>query len=224
MFNNGSKKQDSPMPKILPEGRPFRIRCTVTETDQFQADFLGEYGDMVYSRKANIRKTVISICICLVLVAIILVSRELVNQAAWFPAVFALMYLAYGLYFHFYEYKSNYRQFQKHLEQAVNKGLTIYPEETITYDFQDSSVYMEYDGGMKRYFLYEDIRYFEETDRFYMFGMKYRPKENRLAGFERALFPKRDLDPETEEKLLQVMANVVDAYDLRPILEDHPFK
>ena len=212
------------MPKILPEGRPFRIRCTVTETDQFQADFLGEYGDMVYSRKANIRKTVISICICLVLVAIILVSRELVNQAAWFPAVFALMYLAYGLYFHFYEYKSNYRQFQKHLEQAVNKGLTIYPEETISYDFQDSSVYMEYDGGMKRYFLYEDIRYFEETDRFYMFGMKYRPKENRLAGFERALFPKRDLDPETEEKLLQVMANVVDAYNLRPILEDHPFK
>ena len=212
------------MPKILPGGRPFRVRCTVTETDQFQADFLGEYGDMVYSRKANIRKMVISICICLVLVVIILVSRELVNQAAWFPAVFALMYLAYGLYFHFYEYKSNYRQFQKHLEQAVNKGLTIYPEETINYDFQDSSVYMEYDGGMKRYFLYEDIRYFEETDRFYLFGMKYRPKENRLAGFERALFPKRDLDPETEEKLLQVMANVVDAYDLRPVLEDHPFK
>ena len=131
---------------------------------------------------------------------------------------FALMYLAYGLYFHFYEYRTNYRQFQKHLEQAVDKGLTIYPEETITYDFQDSSVYMEYDGGMKRYFLYEDIRYFEETDRFYLFGMKYRPKENRLTGFERALFPKRDLDPEIEERLLQVMANVVEAYDLRPVL------
>lgn len=223
MFDKKSKN-DSPMPKILPEGRPFRIRCTVTETDQFQADFLGEYGDMVYSRRANIRRTVVGVSVCLVLIILILVSRELVNQAAWFPFGFAMMYIAYGLYFHFYEYRTNYRQFQRHLEQAVNKGLTIYPEEQITYDFQDSAVYLEYGDGMKRYFLYEDIRYFEETDRFYLFGMKYRPRENRLAGFERALFPKRDLDPETEERLIRVMANVVDAYDLKPVLDDHPFK
>lgn len=223
MFDKDTKK-DRPMPKILPEGRPFRIRCTVTETDQFQADFLGEYGDMVYSRRANIRKTIIGVSVCLFLIILILVSRELVNQAAWFPFAFAMMYMAYGLYFHFYEYRTNYRQFQRHLEQAVNKGLTIYPEEHITYDFQDSAVYLEYDDGMKRYFLYEDIRYFEETDRFYLFGMKYRPKENRLAGFERALFPKRDLEPETEERLIRVMANVVDAYELKPVLDDHPFK
>ena len=217
-------KKDKPMPRIFPGGRPFRIQCTVTETDQFQADFLGEYGDMVYSRVGNIKKTIIGVTVCLVLVIVILVSRELVNQAAWFPFAFALMYLAYGVYFHFYEYRTNYRQFQQHLERAVEKGITVYPEERITYDFQDSAVYMEYDSGMKRYFLYEDIRYFEETDRFYLFGMKYRPRENRLAGFERALFPKRDLDPETEERLIQVMANVVEAYELRPILEDHPFK
>lgn len=217
-------KKDRPMPRILPEGRPFRIRCTVTETDQFQADFLGEYGDMVYSRRANIRKTAIGIAVCLILCILILMSRELVNQAAWFPFAFAVMYLAYGLYFHFFEYRTNYRQFQKHLESAVDKGITVYPEENILYDFQDSAVHMEYDGGMKRYFLYEDIRYFEETDRFYLFGMKYRPRENRLAGFERALIPKRDLDPETEERLLQVMANVVEAYELKPILEDHPFR
>ena len=223
MFNEKSKK-DKPMPRILPGGRPFRIQCTVTETDQFQADFLGEYGDMVYSRVGNIKKTIIGVTVCLVLVIVILVSRELVSQAAWFPFAFALMYLAYGVYFHFYEYRTNYRQFQQHLERAVEKGITVYPEEKITYDFQDSAVYMEYDSGMKRYFLYEDIRYFEETDRFYLFGMKYRPRENRLAGFERALFPKRDLDPETEERLIQVMANVVEAYELRPILEDHPFK
>ena len=223
MFKEKSKK-DKPMPRILPGGRPFRIQCTVTETDQFQADFLGEYGDMVYSRVGNIKKTIIGVTVCLVLVIVILVSRELVNQAAWFPFAFALMYLAYGVYFHFYEYRTNYRQFQQHLERAVEKGITVYPEERITYDFQDSAVYMEYDSGMKRYFLYEDIRYFEETDRFYLFGMKYRPRENRLAGFERALFPKRDLDPETEERLIQVMANVVEAYELRPILEDHPFK
>ena len=223
MFKEKSKK-DKPMPRILPGGRPLRIQCTVTETDQFQADFLGEYGDMVYSRVGNIKKTIIGVTVCLVLVIVILVSRELVNQAAWFPFAFALMYLAYGVYFHFYEYRTNYRQFQQHLERAVEKGITVYPEERITYDFQDSAVYMEYDSGMKRYFLYEDIRYFEETDRFYLFGMKYRPRENRLAGFERALFPKRDLDPETEERLIQVMANVVEAYELRPILEDHPFK
>ena len=83
---------------------------------------------------------------------------------------------------------------------------------------------MDYDSGDKRYFLYEDIRYFEETDRFYLFGMKYKPKENRLAGFERALLPKRDLDPDTEERLLQIMANVVEAYELKPVLDDHPFK
>ena len=212
------------MPKILPDGRPFRVQCTVTETDQFQADFLGEYGDMVYARRANIIKTAVGVGICLILCVLILVSRELVSQAAWFPFAFAVMYLAYGVYFHFYEYRTNYSQFQKHLERAVDKGITVYPEENILYDFQDSKVYMEYDGGIKRYFLYEDIRYFEETDRFYLFGMKYRPKENRLAGLERALFPKRDLDPETEERLLQVMANVVEAYELKPILEDHPFR
>ena len=108
MFNEKSKK-DKPMPRILPGGRPFRIQCTVTETDQFQADFLGEYGDMVYSRVGNIKKTIIGITVCLVLVIVILVSRELVNQAAWFPFAFALMYLAYGVYFHFYEYRTNYR-------------------------------------------------------------------------------------------------------------------
>ncbi|MBQ8995876.1 MAG: hypothetical protein IJ091_08665 [Oscillospiraceae bacterium] len=219
-----AKKEQKPMPKILPEGRPFRISCTVTETDQFQADFLGEYGDMIYSRRSNLRGTIIATSICLILVVVILLSRELVNQAAWFPFVFAMMYLSYGVYFYFIGYKNNYKQFQQHLERAVDKGITVYPEEKILYDFQDSAVYLEYGNGEKRYFLYEDIRFFEETDRFYLFGMKYRPKENRLAGFERALLTKRDIDPATEEKLLQVMANVVEAYDLKPVLEDHPFR
>ena len=102
--------------------------------------------------------------------------------------------------------------------------MTVYPREDITYEFQDSAVFLVYDSGINRTFRYDDIRYFEETDRFYLFGMKYLPKENRLAGFERALFPKRDLDPVTEEKLLQVMANVVEAYDLKPVLQDHPFR
>jgi len=212
------------MPKILPEGRPLRIRCTVTETDQFQADFLGEYGDMIYLRRSNLRNTVIAVVICIILAVVILLSKEMLNQAVWFPVVFALMYLSYGLYYYFAGYRNNYRQFQQHLERAVDKGITVYPEETILYDFQDTAVYMDYDSGDKRYFLYEDIRYFEETDRFYLFGMKYKPKENRLAGFERALFPKRDLDPDTEERLLQVMANVVEAYELKPVLDDHPFK
>ena len=53
---------------------------------------------------------------------------------------------------------------------------------------------------------------------------QYLPKEKRLAGFDRALIPKRALDEETEEKLLNVMANVVEAYDLKPVLADHPFK
>ena len=212
------------MPKILPEGRPLRIRCTVTETDQFQADFLGEYGDMIYLRRSNLRNTVIAVVICIILAVVILLSKEMLNQAVWFPVVFALMYLSYGIYYYFAGYKNNYKQFQQHLERAVDKGITVYPEETILYDFQDSAVYMDYDSGDKRYFLYEDIRYFEETDRFYLFGMKYKPKENRLAGFERALLPKRDLDPDTEERLLQIMANVVEAYELKPVLDDHPFK
>lgn len=212
------------MPKILPEGRPLRIRCTVTETDQFQADFLGEYGDMIYLRRSNLRNTVIAVVICIIFAVVILLSKEMLNQAVWFPVVFALMYLSYGLYYYYAGYRNNYRQFQQHLERAVDKGITVYPEETILYDFQDTAVYMDYDSGDKRYFLYEDIRYFEETDRFYLFGMKYKPKENRLAGFERALFPKRDLDPDTEERLLQVMANVVEAYELKPVLDDHPFK
>lgn len=211
------------MPKILPEGRPLRIRCTVTETDQFQADFLGEYGDMIYLRRSNLRNTVIAVVICIILAVVILLSKEMLNQAVWFPVVFALIYLSYGIYYYFVGYKNNYKQFQQHLERAVDKGITVYPEETILYDFQDSAVYMDYDSGDKRYFLYEDIRYFEETDRFYLFGMKYKPKENRLAGFERALLPKRDLDPDTEERLLQIMANVVEAYDLKPVLDDHPF-
>ena len=212
------------MPKILPEGRPLRIRCTVTETDQFHADFLGEYGDMIYLRRSNLRSTVIAVVICIILAVVILLSKEMLNQAVWFPVVFALMYLSYGIYYYFVVYKNNYKQFQQHLERAVDKGITVYPEETILYDFQDSAVYMDYDSGDKRYFLYEDIRYFEETDRFYLFGMKYKPKENRLAGFERALLPKRDLDPGTEERLLQIMANVVEAYELKPVLDDHPFK
>ncbi|MBR3000063.1 MAG: DUF4179 domain-containing protein [Oscillospiraceae bacterium] len=219
-----NKKSEKPMPKILPEGRPLRIRCTVTETDQFQADFLGEYGDMIYLRRSNLRNTVIAVVICIILAVVILLSKEMLNQAVWFPVVFALMYLSYGIYYYFVGYKNNYKQFQQHLERAVDKGITVYPEETILYDFQDSAVYMDYDSGDKRYFLYEDIRYFEETDRFYLFGMKYKPKENRLAGFERALLPKRDLDPDTEERLLQIMANVVEAYELKPVLDDHPFK
>ena len=62
-----NKKSEKPMPKILPEGRPLRIRCTVTETDQFQADFLGEYGDMIYLRRSNLRSTVIAVVICIIL-------------------------------------------------------------------------------------------------------------------------------------------------------------
>ncbi len=219
-----AKKNEQKNIRILPDGRPFRIRCVIEETDQFQADFLGEYGDMVYDRARSLRNTAIAVGICLILIAVILLSDEMLPQAAWFPAVFALMYLLYGVYFHFIGYRNNYIQFQKHLEGAVDRGVTVYPREEITYDFQDNAVFLEYDSGINRTFRYDDIRYFEETDRFYLFGMKYLPKENRLAGFERALFPKRDLDPGTEEKLLQVMANVVEAYDLKPVLQDHPFR
>ena len=219
-----AEKKENERKKILPDGRPFKIRCVVEETDQLQADFLGEYGDMVYDRARNARNTVIAVGICMILILIILFSDEMLSQAAWFPAAFAAMYLVYGLYHYFYGYRNNYVRLQKHLEGAVDRGITIYPSEEITYDFQDSAVYLEYASGLSRYFRYDDIRYFEETDRFYMFGMKYLPKEKRLAGFDRALIPKRALDEETEEKLLNVMANVVEAYDLKPVLADHPFK
>ena len=98
------------MPKILPEGRPLRIRCTVTETDQFQADFLGEYGDMIYLRRSNLRSTAIAVVICIILAVVILLSKEMLNQAVWFPVVFALMYLSYGIYYYFVGYKNNYKQ------------------------------------------------------------------------------------------------------------------
>ena len=224
MFNKNSKKREGPAPTILPGGETFQIVCRVEETDQFQADFLGEYGDMVYERAHNLRTTIIAVAVCAVLAVLVLVSKTLINEAALVFVIFGAFYLLYGLYHYYRGYRNNYVKFQQHLERAVDKGIRIYEDQTITYRFQEEAVYLEYENGVTRYFLYEDIRYFEETDRFYLFGMKYRPKEARLAGFERALITKRYLDEETEEKLLQVMANVVEAYDLHPLLEDHPFK
>ena len=141
-----------------------------------------------------------------------------------FTLGFGAVYLLYGIYFCKWGYKNDYRQLQKHLERAIDGGHTVYEAEQITYEFQDAAVYLTYGNGVTRYFRYEDIRYFEQTDRFYIFGMKYLPREKHLTGFERAIFTKRYLDEEKTALLEQVIANVSEAYAVKPILENHPFK
>ena len=209
---------------ILPDGRPFRIACAVEQTDQCQADFLGAYGDMMYDRARVKKQTVVAVGIFLLLSLGVLLSESVVNNYLIFTLGFGAVYLLYGIYFCKWGYKNDYRQLQKHLERAIDGGHTVYEAEQITYEFQDAAVYLTYGNGVTRYFRYEDIRYFEQTDRFYIFGMKYLPREKHLTGFERAIFTKRYLDDEKTALLEQVIANVSEAYDVKPILENHPFK
>lgn len=209
---------------ILPGGRPFRIACAVEQTDQFQADFLGAYGDMMYDRARVKKQTVVAVSVFLLLSLGVLLSKSVVNNYLIFTLGFGAVYLLYGVYFCKWGYKNDYRQLQKHLERAIDGGQTVYEAEQITYEFQEEAVYLTYGNGVTRYFRYEDIRYFEQTDRFYIFGMKYLPREKHLTGFERAIFTKRYLDEEKTALLEQVIANVSEAYAVKPILENHPFK
>lgn len=210
--------------RVLPEGRPFKIVCAIEQTDQFQADFLGAYGDMMYDRARVKKQTVIAVAVFALLSLGVLLSNSVVNSYLVFTLGFGAIYLIYGIYFCKWGYKNDYRQLQKHLERAVNNGITVYEPEQITYDFQDTAVYLTYGNGVTRYFRYEDIRYFEQTDRFYIFGMKYLPREKHLTGYERAIFTKRYLDDEKTALLEQVISNVSEAYEIKPILEKHPFK
>ena len=209
---------------MLPGGRPFRIRCTVEQTDFFQSDFLGAYGDMLYERRRVARQTVIAVALCLALTAAVFISPAVINEYAWFTGGFALLFLAYGLYFCIRGYSNDFRTLQKYLDDCVEQGKTVYEPVSYDYDFQDSAVYFSDSTGMNRYFLYEDIRYIEQTDRLYELGMKYRPREKRLFGLDKVLITKRYLDRETEGKLLQVLDNVTREYSVKPVLEDHPFK
>lgn len=210
-------------PRILPDGRPFRITCAAEQTDQFQADFLCAYGDMLADRRRVMRQTVVGVAVCLLLSLLVLLSPSVINQYLVFTLGFGAIFLVYGAYFCRWGYKNDYRQLQRHLERAVDNGVTVYPPEELTFEFQDTAVYFTNRDGVTRYFLYEDIRYFEQTDRFYIFGLRYRPREKRLAGLERVLITKRYLDPEKESLLLQVMQGVREAYHLKPVLESHPF-
>jgi len=167
---------------------------------------------------------VVAVGIFLLLSLGVLLSKSVVNNYLIFTLGFGAVYLLYGIYFCKWGYKNDYRQLQKHLERAIDGGHTVYEAEQITYEFQDAAVYLTYGNGVTRYFRYEDIRYFEQTDRFYIFGMKYLPREKHLTGFERAIFTKRYLDEEKTALLEQVIANVSEAYAVKPILENHPFK
>ena len=211
--------------QILPDGRPFKLHCRVEQNDQLIADLFGEYGDMVYDRKRQGIQTIISIAVCLVLIVVILMSKVMIPQAAWAPAVFAGMYLLYGIYYQKRGYRNNYVQFQQHIEKTLEKGHQIYPDQTVLYDFQDHAVYIEYpETGNTRYFLYEDIRYIEPLRQSYLIGLKYLPKEARLFDLERVLIPKRDLTQAQEEHLLQIFQNLQEAYDLKEVLAEHPFR
>ena len=134
------------------------------------------------------------------------------------------MALLYGVYFTRRGYRKDYVMLQKHLEGALEKGITVYEPLYLSYEFKEDRALITDADGKTRYFLYADVHYFEETDRSYVIGMKYLPRERRLDGLERALITKRYLGPETERKLRELIRNVTEAYAIRPVLEDHPFK
>ncbi len=211
-------------PDILPEDGSFTLNCAVEQTDQFQADFLEAYGDMLYERERVKKQTVGWIIFFAVLSAGILISEAVVDVYLWFTGAFAVMALLYGVYFCTRGYMKDYVMLQRHLENAVDRGITVYEPALLSYEFTDDRVFITDSEGKRRYFYYSDIRYFEQTDRFYIFGMKYLPKEKRLYELERVLITKRFLSRENVRKLEEVIANVTEAYDVRPVLEDHPFK
>lgn len=211
-------------PHVLPEGGSFTVNCAVEQTDQFQADFLEAYGDMMYDRQKVRRQTVGWLILFAVLSVLILAIPAVVNEYLWFTGAFAAMALLYGVYYTRRGYRKDYVMLQKHLESAVDQGLTVYEPQYLSYEFRDDRVHITDAAGQTRYFLYSDIHYFEQTDRFYIIGMKYLPRETRLVGLERALITKRYLSPESEKKLRELIGNVTRAYEIRPVLEDHPFK
>ena len=211
-------------PRVLPEGGSFTVNCAVEQTDQFQADFLEAYGDMMYDREKVRRQTVGWLIAFAVFSVLILAIPAVVNQYLWFTGAFAAMALLYGIYYTKKGYRKDYLMLQRHLESAVDRGITVYEPQYLSYEFKDDRVLITDADGRTRYFLYSDVHYFEETDRFYIIGMKFLPRETRLVGLERALITKRYLSPDSREKLLELIGNVTGAYGIKPVLEEHPFK
>lgn len=209
---------------LLPGGNGFTLRCIVDQNDQFEADLLGAYGDMLYDKDRTRRQCIGVLIAMAVFSVIILVSRTVVDQYLWFTGSFALLALCYGLYFDKKGYKNEFVQFSKYLNRCIDEGKTIYPEEELTYEFREDRVFFVNRKGITRFILYSDIRYFEQTDRFYIFGLKYLPREARLYDLERVLFTKRCLSPDQERELLELIENITAAYEIEPVIEDHPFK
>ena len=216
--------KETQKPNVLPPEGKFALNCAVEQTDQFQADFLEAYGDMLYERNRVKRQTVGWLILFAVLSVVILAVPAVVNQYLWFTGSFAAMALLYGIYYCSRGYRKDYIMLQRHLESAVDRGLTVYEPQLLKYEFTDDRVFITDGEGKTRYFLYGDIHYIEQTDRFYIFGLKYLPRDRRLDGLERVLITKRFLSRENVRKLEQVMANVAEAYGIEPVLEDHPFK
>lgn len=209
---------------VLPESGRFTLNCAVEQTDQFQADFLEAYGDMLYEREKVKRQTVGWLIFFALASIVILAVPAVVNQYLWFTGAFAAMALLYGIYFCTSAYRKDYILLQRHLENAVDRGITVYEPQLLSYEFTDDRVFITDSEGKKRFFLYSDVHYFEQTDRFYIFGMKYLPREHRLDGLERVLITKRFLSGANRRDLEELIANVAEEYGVKPVLEDHPFK
>lgn len=221
-MKSGKEKKNYPSP-LPPEGG-FSIRCTVEQTDRFESDFLGAYGDMIYDRENVRKKAVATVIICAVLSLFLFLNDGTINLPAYLLAGFGAMYAVYGIYYYRKGYRNDYLRLKETLEDALDRGITVYETESYTYEFRDDAVYFTDANSNTRFFIYDDIRYIEQTGRFYEIGMKYRPREKRLAGLDKVIITKRFLSGEERDRLETLLESVKEIYGIKPVLEDHPFK
>ena len=210
---------------ILPDNKPFTIRCPVEQTDRFQKDFIEAYEHTARQRQ---RATAGLIIIPLAFVSLAVLLALAPGETYGFAALFLFFAVLYAAYFG-YRVKKGYRKelldLQQLLARAVDSGRTVYEPMQMCYEFGFDRVEIVYNGeGATRYFLYEDVSYLDETDRMYIIGIRRDRRRVYLTGLDYILITKRALESDETEALRMTLRNIAAQYEVPLNQGRHPFR
>ncbi len=211
---------------ILPyNSSSFLLRCTVSQTDRFQKDFIEAYDESAQLRRSAKVKMAVIPAAFVAAAALLYFLKDVYNGYAVVMIFFALLFAGYYLYIYLRGYKNEIIDLQKLLAKATDKGQQVYKPLEFEYEFLEDRVeiHLITEGGM-RFFEYCDIAYIDETDRMYIVGIKKNNKKPNLYMLDYILIPKVDLSFEEEDTLIETFGNIAKEYSVPLFKGEHPFK
>lgn len=200
---------------------PINIELDLRQEDFIQAEILENLADSLDLKSESLSAFFYQSMVCLVVCAVILISKNIVNEALVFPGVFFVLFLLNFLYKYYYGIQNELNTNLNHIIQSNRKGNVFFtPERGVINLFADRGEYLTNEN--RRYFNYTNIAHIKNTKLLYVFVMKH-SKDKALRGFVYMLIPKRCLSGQQTERLNVLCKFISEKYNLTPWIDNKLF-